>query len=172
MRKLTTDDREVGAENDYGSVGSHVASVLEAAAQAAASVREDAERDAAEKISAASSEANKLIHEAEGLRAEAETAAKAVRERAEAFAERKRKDADDEAAKILENAETVARRQNDALTTSEKALRESISLSRARLGQLVGGLRELADRLEHVLEADAHDDWSLEDALKPSARSE
>jgi len=181
MRKQKAEDagidQLVTREADYASVGTHVASVLEAATSAADRLREDAERDATAKIADASARAGEIVHDAEALKAEAEETAKRVTERAEAFAERRRKDADAEAAAILENAEQVARRQHEEMTARQEALGESIALAETRLRDLVGGLRRLADQLEAVISAESLKDWTeptatLDDALRESVRSE
>jgi hypothetical protein len=176
--------REVSAD-DYSSLGSHVASVLEAAMAAAANVRQEAEaeatgireaaqREAAAKISDASAEASRVLHEAEGLRAESEEAAKRMTERADAFAAKKRKDADTEAAEILRKAETIASHQHAEMITREKALHDSVELAEQRLGHLVKGLRELADQLDEVLNAKTLEGWNepaLDEVLTETVRS-
>jgi hypothetical protein len=170
-------EEQVTREADYASVGSHVASVLEAATTAADRLREDAERDAAAKIADASARASEIVHDAEALKAEVEASTTRITERAEAFAERRRKDAEAEAAGILENAEQVARRQHDEMTARQEALGESIGLAETRLRDLVDGLRRLADQLEGVISAETLEGWrepeaTLDDVLRESVRSE
>jgi hypothetical protein len=170
---------------DYASLGSHVASVLEAATAAAARVRDEAQADAQQiravaeaeassKIAEASSEASRIAHEAEGLRREAEQAVNSTRERAEAFAARRRDDAEAEAAIILGNAEQVATRQHEELVAREQALRESIDLAEKRLRHLGTGFRELADQLDEILASETLAEWSdtpdLNDVLGESVR--
>jgi hypothetical protein len=202
MRKLRTEDRgaevvtdvadsplsrhENAESTDYASIGSHVASVLEAATEAAGRlrdeatveatrIREAAEREAATKISDASNEASRIAHEAEGLRTAAEEAANRTTERAEAFARKKRNDAEAAATDVLRNAETVATRQHVEMITREKALHESVDLAEKRLQHLVTGLRDLAGRLETVLNAETLERWNestLDEVLKESVRGE
>jgi hypothetical protein len=193
MRKRTADEpltREPhGDESDYASLGSHVASVLEAANAAAARLHEEAAADAARirndaqwaadaKITEASAEASKIVEEAQRLQSDAEEAAKRTTESAEAAAVRRREDADAEAAKILELAGAVASRQEMEMVTRKKALDESVDLAEQRLHHLISELRALADRLENALSAETPEDWTdpagetLDEALKESVRNE
>jgi hypothetical protein len=182
-------ERDVDQERtDYSALGSHVASVLEAATAAAARLRDEAEaeaarvlenagRDAAATIREAASEAANIARDAETLRVEAEEVANTTRQRAEAVAEKQRRDADARAAEILRNAEEVAARENAQLLAREQALRESVQLAEGRLQHLVGGLRELAERLEEVITAETLEGWNatpeaLDDALKESLRKQ
>jgi cell division septum initiation protein DivIVA len=193
MRKRTADEpltREPhGNESEYASLGSHVASVLEAANAAAARLREEAAADAARirndaqraadtKLTHASAEASKIVEEAQRQQSDAEEAAKRTTESAEAAAVRRREDADAEAAKILELAGEVATRQHSEVVARKEALDESVDLAEQRLHHLISGLRDLADRLENVLSADTPEDWNhpagetLDEALKESVRNE
>jgi hypothetical protein len=193
MRKRTADEpltrEQHRDESDYASLGSHVASVLEAANAAAGRLHEEAAADAARirndaqmaadtKITEASAEASKLVEEAQRLQRDAEEAAKRTTESAEAAAVRRREDADAEAAKILELAGEVASRQQMEMVTRKKVLDESVDLAEQRLRQLLSGLRELADRLENVLSAETSQGWTdpagetLDEALKESVRNE
>lgn len=182
MRKRTADEpltRELHRdESDYASLGSHVASVLEAANAAGARLHEEAAADAARilneaqraadaKITEASAEASKMVEEARRLQSDAEEAAV-----------RRREDADAEAAKILELAAEVATRQHSEMVARKEALDKSVDLAEQRLQHFSSGLRELADRLEDVLSAETPQDRTdpagetLEEALKESVRNE
>ena len=182
MRKRTADEpltRERRPnESEYASLGSHVASVLEAANAASARlheeatadaerIRNEAQRAADTKIAEASVEASKLVEDAQRLQRDAEEAAV-----------RRREDADAEAAKILELAGEVATRQHSEMVARKEALDESVDLAEQRLRQLVGGLRDLVDRLEDVLSAETPQRWTdpagetLDQVLKESVRNE
>ena len=81
---------------DYEELGEHVASVLKAAQLAALEIRAKAEQEAEAQVTEAGRQAGKILHDAEGLRAEAE-----------AYAARARQDAD---AQVIEGA--PGRRRN------------------------------------------------------------
>jgi hypothetical protein len=182
MRKRTADEpltRERHRnESDYASLGSHVASVLEAANAAAARlheeaaadaerIRNEAQRAADTKIAEASAEAGKFVEDAQRMQSDAEEAAV-----------RRREDAEAEAAKILELAGEVAARQHSEMVARKEALDESIDLAQQRLHELISGLRDLADRLQDVLSAETPQDRTnpagetLDEALKETVRSE
>ena len=129
------DPRELAA--DYGKVGEHVASMLESARAAAvkiqAEAREEARRitehtrdEAAEVLAGARSRASRLEAEAAQLHAEA--------------------------AEAVSRAQHIVREQSRSAEGRRVALDDNVTLAEERLGQLVGALRELANRLEDVLE--------------------
>lgn len=122
---------------DYTKVGEHVASMLESARAAAVKIQqeanEDARRiadrsraDAAEVLADARSRASRLEAEAAQLRAEA--------------------------AEALSRAQHMVGEQSRAAEGRRTALETNVTLAEERLGQLVSALRELATRLEDVLE--------------------
>jgi len=171
------------APTDYGSLSTHVASVLEAAEQAGERLREEARADAehvrqlaqqeaAAKITEASQEASKILHEAEGLRSEAGNTSAVTRERADEYAAKRRKDADDEARKVLETAEQIASRQHSEMAEREQALGVRLEFTEKRLRDLVSGLRELAAHLEGLLAPTAEGRETLDEALRESVRAE
>ncbi len=133
---------------DYAELGEHVASVLKAAELAAIEIRTQAEQEAAAQVSEAGRQAGKILHEAEGLRAETEEANRLMREQAEAYAGRTRRDADVEASKVLQSADV---RDEEV---RERVLREDIERTEERLTELGVGLRDLAARLEELVSAD------------------
>lgn len=166
---------------DYGELGAHVASVLEAAETAAAEIRRQAEQEAAAQVSEAGRQAGMILHETEGLRAEAEKANQLMREEADAYAARTRQDADIEAAKVLQAAEQVAATRASEEAARQRALREDIERTETRLTELGTGLRDLATRLEELVSVDRPeqagqtregDDASLDRSLMASIEAE
>jgi type IV secretory pathway VirB10-like protein len=151
---------------DYTELGEHVASVLHAANEAAARIRQEAEEDA-ERIADASrkeamatlSEANrdadKLLFEADQRRAEADEAAKATRTAADAYADQQRREGHAEASRLIAEADQEAARRAHAAADRYQTLRDNVARTEDRLDQLVAGLRELAARLDEVLRPDA-----------------
>jgi len=139
---------------DYGELGEHVASVLKAAELAAKEIRTQAEQEAAAQVSEAGRQAGKILHEAEGLRAETEEANRLMREQAEAYAGRTRRDADVEASKVLQAAEEAAVTRVRDEEVRERVLREDIERTEERLTELGMGLHALAAQLEELVSAD------------------
>jgi ribosomal protein S2 len=88
--------------------------------------------------------------------AEIEAAAEDVRSRADAYAAHKRQKADEAAAELLARAE--ARQQE---------LDANVERTEERLRRLVGGLRELADRLDVLVGPD-----ELDEALQRQVEAE
>ena len=132
---------------DYEELGEHVASVLKAAELAAREIRTKAEQEAEAQVTEAGRQAGEILHDAEGLRAEAE-----------AYATRTREDADAQASKVLQAArEEAAIRARDE-EERQRALREDIERSENRLTELGAGLRDLATRLEELVSADRADE--------------
>jgi hypothetical protein len=166
---------------DYGELGEHVASVLKAAETAAVEIRRQAEQEAAAQVSEAGGQAGMILHETEGLRAEAEKANRLMREEAEAYAGRTRRDADIEAAKVLQAAEQTAATRASEEEVRQRALREDIERTETRLTELGAGLRDLATRLEELVSVDRADgaaptrdgdDASLDRSLMASIEAE
>jgi vacuolar-type H+-ATPase subunit H len=139
---------------DYGELGEHVASVLKAAELAAKEIRTQAEQEAAAKVSEAGRQAGKILHDAEGLRAETEEANTLMREQAEAYAGRTRRDADVEASKVLQSAEEGAAIRVRDEELRQRVLREDIKRTEKRLTELGMGLHALAAQLEELVSAD------------------
>jgi len=173
---------------DYGKLGEHVTSVLEAANAAAAKIRDEA-RAGAERLAErtrneatallekAGQEADKVSLETEHLRAETEKEVRETRQRANDYAAEKRREAEGEAAAIVARAEREASEHTNAAQERGSALASNVALSEERLRQLVGGLRDLAGRLEELVQAEPPsedspnvppDEASLEESLRPS----
>ena len=176
---------------DYGKLGEHVTSVLEAANKAAAKIQEDARANAERVTTQSQSEASALLEQARGhaeklsreserLSAGAKQESRELARQAEADAAEKRREAEAEATGILSRARREASEHTRAAQERRSALAKDVALSEERLGQLVGGLRNLAAQLEGLLQADperassnsplARDqDFSLEESLRRSA---
>jgi len=148
---------------DYGKLGEHVTSVLEAANDAAAKIRDEAranaketaeraQREGASWLEKARAETEELSHEASRLRVEAEEESRELKERANAYATEKRREADRQASAIVSAAKREASEQTRAAQERSAALARNVELSEQRLRQLVGGLRDLAGRLEEILQ--------------------
>lgn len=179
--------------SDYAELGEHVATVLETATAAAAKIREDAREDArrlaertkgqaAELMNTARLESDKVSAEAEQLRAEVEAETRESRQRANEYLAEKREEAETEASGILTRAQRQANEHTRAAQERRSALDKNVALTEERLRQLVGGLRDLAGRLEELLGGDGSSPTldatgtapspSFEAALRPSAAGE
>jgi cell division septum initiation protein DivIVA len=183
-------DNEAEPTTDYGKLGEHVTSVLEAANQAAAKIRDDArtnaervakqsQNEASALLEQARGHAEKLSRESERVLAEAKKESRAMTQRAEAYVAEKRREAEAEATGILSRARRDASEHTRAAQERRSALANDVALSEERLGQLVGGLRNLAVRLEELVHAKpkqaesgsairSDQDKSLEESLRPS----
>jgi cell division septum initiation protein DivIVA len=184
-------DNEAEPVTDYGKLGEHVTSVLEAANKAAAKIREDARTNAERVANLSQSEASALLEQARGhaeklsreserLCAEAKKESREMTRSAEAYVAEKRREAEAEAAGILSRARREASEHTRAADERRSALDKDVALSEERLGQLVGGLRNLAAQLEGLVQVEpkransnlplARDqDSSLEESLRRSA---
>jgi uncharacterized membrane protein YqiK len=182
---------EVDFSMDYGKLGEHVTSVLEAANKAAAKIREEA-RTAAERVAERSNsealgvlekahaQAEQVSRESERLRAEAEKQSRETTRDADAYAAEKRREAEAEATGILSRARREAREHTRAAHERHSALAKDVALSEERLRQLVGGLRNLAGTLEELVPERAKsdtanvedEDTSLEESLRPSVAAQ
>jgi hypothetical protein len=162
--QLTEEDDAAKFAADYGKLGEHVTSVLEAANQAAAKIREEArstaqeiaeraQREAGTWLEKARAETEKLSHEASRLRIEAEEESLEMKERANAYDTEKRREADRQASALIAGAKREASEHTRAAQERGAALAKNIELSEQRLRQLVAGLRDLAVRLEELLQA-------------------
>lgn len=158
-----TDEHErADVPDDYAGLGEHVVSVVKAADEAAAKIRQEAADDAARIAAASKGEANailseanhdadKLLFEVEQRRAEADRAADATRRAAEEYADQQRREAQEHASRLIAEADQEAARRAQATAERYDTLQDNLVRTEERLEQLVGGLRELAQRLEDVL---------------------
>lgn len=184
-------DEEVDFSMDYGKLGEHVTSVLEAANTAAAKIRGEArmaaervaersQSDASGLLEKAHAEAEKVSRESERLRAKAEKQSRELIQDAEAYAVKKHREAEAEATGILSRARREAREHTRAAHERHSALAKDVALSEERLRQLVGGLRNLAGTLEELVPERAKsdtanvedEDTSLEESLRPSVAAQ
>jgi F0F1-type ATP synthase membrane subunit b/b' len=180
---------------DYGKLGEHVTSVLEAAKQAATTIRDEArgtaqeiveraQREAGTWVDKARAESDELAHEASRLRVEAEEESREMKDRANAYATEKRREADRQASAFIAAAKREASEHTRAAQERGAALARNVELSEQRLRQLVVGLRDLAVRLEEVLqqapdssegagaEPAATPEESIEESLRHSAATQ
>jgi cell division septum initiation protein DivIVA len=188
-------ERAASVDGMRGRVGEHVESVLQAAEDAAARlveeaeahakrIREDAERDAASRVDEARGTAARLTEEAQQFHSEARATADEVRATAEEEASTRRADAEEEAARLRADAERDASTFVERTAARYEDLVNDTALAEDRLRRLVGGLRDVADRLDDLLEPAEEDepseptdefedepDESLEEALDPKASS-
>lgn len=187
------DEEALELVTDYAKLGEHVTSVLEAAKTAAAKIRQDAREDAgrvaertrkaaAKAVETARREAANASSEGEQLRAEAEKESRETRHRANAYLAEKRQEAEAEASGIVTRARREAINYTRTAEERRSALHKNVALTEERLRQLVGGLRDLAGRLEQLVEGqaavtkldatDAAPSGSLEASLRPSTAAQ
>jgi cell division septum initiation protein DivIVA len=167
-------------QGDFERLGTHVGTVLSAAEEAAARikqeaqleakrVREHADTEAGARVMAARDEAEATKAEVERLRAEAAEWANQARAAAEAYSADRRAEAEAEGAKIVATAERQGVALRQEAERRRQALELDISLAESRLRELVSGLHDLAERLDKLLSTPAvTEDDSLIDALAPA----
>jgi hypothetical protein len=143
-------------EEGFAELGQHVARVLATAREAAERIEADARREADLTLERAQAEADELLGAAQ------ENAAKV-----EAEAARKRQAADEAAAELVARAEWQARDRARAAEERQQALDENVKRTEERLRKLVSGLREVARRLDVLVETDDRGD--LDDELRREA---
>jgi chromosome segregation ATPase len=174
---------------DSPNIGEHITSVLEAAEAAATAIRAEAlaeaerdaeriKREAEAEVEGARRDAASAAEEANALRTEAERASFETRSRADAYAEQKRKEADAEVAQLVVRARQDADEQLSGTHERQRALDRSVALTEERLRKLTSGLRELATRLEALVDSDGaatnrpadeqRQGTSLEETLRPT----
>ena len=143
----------------FDDLGQHVASVLQSAREAAerivaearaeaTRVHERSQKEAEAAVAEARRKAGEIDVEASQMQAEAKRVARDLRARADEYAEEKRQEADEASAEILARAERVAKERTAAAEARQRALDENVERTEERLRQLVGGLRDLAGRLD------------------------
>jgi len=191
---LAADEDAVELVTDYGKLGEHVTSVLEAAKTAAAKIKQEAGADAQRvadrtrqeakaRLEEARREADKISVEAERVRTDAEKESRETTERANAYSTEKRQEAEAEASAIVARAKREASEHTRAAQERGSTLARNVALSEERLGQLVSGLRDLAGRLEELVHGERATptgdqpegppvEASLEESLHPSAKAQ
>jgi hypothetical protein len=175
--------------NESAGVGARVASILEAAEQAAEQIRSDALRGAAEALRRAEGDAelriDELTREAERVRMEADDYARDIRQAVDSYGTTARREAEEEARTLVNDAEEQARAvreaaqamaeqiQADAYRRHETLQREAKALEERRQ-RVLDGLRDLAAQLQDALvepSRASREDDSLVDALDVERRS-
>jgi len=167
---------------DHGETGNHVAGVLNAAEDAAETIRAKARRDADEILRDAKADAaarvEELTREAARVRLEADDYARDIRAAVDSYGTQARREAEEEAGKLLADAEEQARAtreaaqdmgvqfEADARRRHESLVRETRSLEERRQ-RVLDGLRDLAAQLQDALVEPTSRgvDESLADAL-------
>jgi len=167
---------------DHAETGTRVAAVLNAAEEAAETIREEARRHADDMLRQAKADAaarvEELTREAERIRTEADDYAKDIRAAVDSYGTQARREAEEEARKLLAEAEDQARAvreaaqemanqiEEDARRRHESLIREAKSLEERRQ-RVLDGLRDLAAQLQDALVEPTNRDMdeSLADAL-------
>jgi hypothetical protein len=186
-RQAPPDEEATRARTDHASTGTQVAAVLNAAEEAAETIRAEARRHADETLRQAKSDAaakvEELTREAERVRSEADNYAKDIRVAVDSYGTQARREAEQEARKVLADAEDQARAtreaaqemagqiEEDARRRHESLVRESKSLEERRQ-RVLDGLRDLVAQLQDALvePASGSADESLADALDVERR--
>jgi hypothetical protein len=177
-----TAEQAAPEETPRPRVGEHVEAVLRAAEDAAAKLVEEARAQAQEIRQTAEREASAKADDAERARAEAVSKAEAVRAATEDEAARLRSSAEEEAANVRADAERDAETFAVRTAARYEDLLNDTALAEDRLRRLVDGLRDVADRLDDLLEPaedeeyeeprgsalDEQEDATLEEALDPN----
>ena len=186
-RQAPPEEGAVQARVDHASTGTQVAAVLNAAEEAAETIRAEAQRHADETLRQAKADAaakvEELTREAERVRSEADDYAKDIRVAVDSYGTQARRDAEEEARKVVADAEDQARAtreagqamakqiEEDARRRHESLFRESKSLEERRQ-RVLDGIRDLVAQLQDALvePSEKHMDESLTDALDVERR--
>jgi F0F1-type ATP synthase membrane subunit b/b' len=187
QRHGSSHEEAADSRMDHAETGSRVAVVLNAAEEAAETIRAEARRHADDILREAKSDAatrvEELTREAERIRAEADDYARDIRVAVDSYGTQARRDAEQEARTILAEAEEQARAsreaaqeiagqiEEEARRRHESLVREAKSLEERRQ-RVLDGLRDLAAQLQDALvEPTSRDvDESLADALDVERR--
>jgi hypothetical protein len=180
-------EEDAGGRMDHAETGTRLAAVLNAAEEAAETIRAEARRHADETLRRAKLDAaargEELTREAERVRKEADDYARDIRVAVDSYGTQARREADEEARKVLADAEEQARAVREAAQEManqieegarrrhESLVREAKSLEERRQ-RVLDGLRDLAAQLQDALvEPSTRDmDDSLADALDVERR--
>jgi hypothetical protein len=186
-RQGSSVEEPTDGRTDHAETGSRVAAVLNAAEEAAETIKDEARRHADEVLRQANADAaarvEDLTREAERVRAEADDYARDIRVAVDSYGTQARREAEEEARKLLSDAEEQARAtreaaqemanqiEEDARRGHESLVREAKSLEERRQ-RVLDGLRDLAAQLQDALvEPTSRDmDQSLADALDVERR--
>jgi hypothetical protein len=178
---------DTGGAKSYADIGERVAGVLAAAEQAAQEITSHAEQGAAgirrQAEEAASSRLEQARQEADKTRSEAERDVRDTREAVDSYASQRRREAEEQSQRMLAEAEAEARavreaaeemavRIEDTARRRQEALREESRLVEARMQRALEGFRQMATRLEDLLETPERADGeeSLVEALDVDRR--
>ena len=182
-----SDEEATNDRTDHAETGSRVAGVLNAAEEAAETIKDEARRHVDEVLRQANADAatrvEDLTREAERTRAEADAYARDIRAAVDSYGTQARREADEEARKLLSDAEEQARATREAAQEMANQIEEDVrrqheSLAREaksleeRRQRVLDGLRDLAAQLQDALvEPTSRDmDQSLADALDVERR--
>jgi hypothetical protein len=181
-RQVSSGEDAAEGRVDHASTGSRVAGVLNAAEEAAETIRAEARRHADEILRQATADAQarveELTREAERVRAEADDYARDIRVAVDSYGTQARREAEEEVRQLLADAENHARATREAAQEManqiedgarrrhESLIREAKSLEE-RKQRVLDGLRDLAAQLQDALVEPASRDMdeSLADAL-------
>jgi F0F1-type ATP synthase membrane subunit b/b' len=187
MTGQSSPDEDAGERTDHAATGTQVAAVLNAAEEAAETIRAEARRHADEMLRRANADAKtrveELTRDAERVRHEADDYASDIRAAVDSYGTQARREAEEQARRILADAEDQARAtreaaqemangiEADAHRRHESLVRESKSLEERRQ-RVLDGMRDLAAQLQDALvEPTSRDtDESLADALDVERR--
>ena len=182
-----SDEEATNDRTDHAETGSRVAGVLNAAEEAAETIKDEARRHAYEVLRQANADAatrvEDLTREAERIRAEADDYARDIRAAVDSYGTQARREAEEEARELLSDAEEQARAtreaaqemanqiEEDARRQHESLVREERSLEERRQ-RVLDGLRDLAAQLQDALvePTSSEMDHSLADALDVERR--
>lgn len=186
-RQGSSDEEATDGRTDHAETGSRVAAVLNAAEEAAETIKDQARRHADDVLRQANADAatrvEELTREAERIRSEADDYARDIRGAVDSYGTQARREAEERARKLLADAEEQARATREAAQAMasqidedtrrrhESLVREAKSLEERRQ-RVLDGLRDLAAQLQDALvEPTSTDtDRSLADALDVERR--
>jgi archaellum component FlaC len=183
----SSDEEATNGRTDHAETGSRVAAVLNAAEEAAETIKDEARRHADEVLRQANADAasrvEDLTRDSERVRTEADAYARDIRAAVDSYGTQARREADEEARKLLSDAEEQARATREAAQEMANQIEEDVrrrheSLAREaksleeRRQRVLDGLRDLAAQLQDALvEPTSRDmDQSLADALDVERR--
>ncbi len=186
-RQGSSDEEATNGRNDHAETGSRVAGVLNAAEEAAETIRDEARRHADEVLRQADADAatrvEELTRDAERMRTEADDYARDIRAAVDSYGTQARREADEESRKLLSDAEEQARATREAAQEMANQIEEDVRRRHASLAReaksleerrqrVLDGLRDLAAQLQDALVEPTNRDMdqSLGDALDVERR--
>jgi F0F1-type ATP synthase membrane subunit b/b' len=171
-REDSPGEETTNSRTDHGDTGTRVAGVLNAAEEAAETIRAEARRHADETLRQAKTDASarvdELTREAERVRAEADEYARDIRSAVDSYGTQARREAEEQARKLLADAEDEARAIREAAQEMANQIEEG---ARRRHESLVGEAKSLEERRQRVLDGLRDLAAQLQDALvEPTSR--